>query len=138
MTATPSVAVPLGRSRSRTLCRVGLVLAAVMSVFNVINGAGSLVDPTFGQTDPSLAPQPVWISVTLLAFGLATLVAVPLAWRGSRSALWVVVVTRLLEAWSAIVLPFLPGAPAGMWGVVALLMALGTVVAALVALGLRR
>lgn len=139
MTATPSsTVVPLGRSRSSTLCRVGLVLAAVMSVFNIVNGAGSLVDPTFGQTDPSLPPQPVWMSLGLLGFGLATLAAVLPAWHGSRSALWIVVLSRLVEAWSAIVLPFLPGAPAGMWGVVALLIAVGTGVAALVALGLRR
>ncbi|WP_377643225.1 hypothetical protein [Oryzobacter terrae] len=107
-------------------------------MFNTINGAGSLVDPTFGQTDPSIPPQPVWMSVALLAFGLSTLAFVAPAWRGHRTALWLVVVTRLLEAWSAAILPFLPGAPDGMWGPVVLLMAVGAVVAGLVAVGLRR
>lgn len=132
--ATP----PRPRSRARTVSRVGVVLAAIMAVFNTINGAGSLVDPTFGQTDSSFPPQPVWMSLALLVFGLSTLAFVVPAWRGHRRALWFVVVTRLLEAWSAVILPFLPGAPDGMWGPVALLMVVGGVVAGLVACGLRR
>lgn len=126
------------RSRSRTWSRVGLVLAATMSLFNIVNGAGSLIDPSFGQIDPATPAQPVWMSLVLLSFGLSTLVAVWPAWRGSRRALWVVIVTRLLEAWSALVLPLLPGAPDGLWVPVVGLILLGTTVAGLVALGLRR
>lgn len=78
------------------------------------------------------------MSLLLLAFGLSTLAAVIPAWRGHRRALWVVIATRILESWSALMLPFLPGAPEGMWGFVAALIVVGTVVAALVAQGLRR
>ncbi len=59
-------------------------------------------------------------------------------WRGIRTALWVVVVTRLVEAWSALMLPFLPGAPSGMWPFIVALIVVGTVVAGLVGLALRR
>lgn len=118
--------------------RIGLVLSALMSLANVSNGAMSLVDPTAGQLDPTIAPQPVWISLTLLALGLATLVSVVPAWRGNRTALWVVVVTRLVEAWSALMLPFLPGAPSGMWPFIVTLIVVGTVAAGLVGQALRR
>jgi hypothetical protein len=114
-----------------------LVLAGVMGLFNTINGAGSLIDPTFGQTDPGLSPQPGWISVGLLVFGISTLVALIPAWRGGRTAIWVVVLSRIGEAWSALLLPLLPGAPAGMWGFAVLLVVFGTGVAAMVAQGLR-
>ena len=97
-----------------------------MALANVSNGAMSLVDPTAGQLDPTIAPQPVWISLTLLALGLGTLVAVVPAWRGIRTALWVVVVTRLVEAWSALMLPSLPGAPSGMWPFIVALIAIKT------------
>ena len=123
--------------RRRLAFRTGLVLAAVMGVFNTINGIGSLIDPRFGQVDPSMPAQPMWISLALAVFGVVTLAAVVPAWRGSRAAIWTVVVTRLTEAWSALVLPFLPGAPAGMWGFVLVLVVFGSFVAYLVALGLR-
>jgi hypothetical protein len=109
-----------------------------MSTFNVMNGVGSLVDPSFGQVDPTLAPQPVAISVLLILFGGITLAAIVPAWRGHRGALWTVVVTRLGEAWSALILPFLPGAPDGILFFATLLVVVGTIVAGLVALGLRR
>ena len=136
--STTTVAPSVPRSRRRILSSIGLTVAAVMSVFNTINGAGSLIDPTFGQTDPTLAAQPVWMSLLLLAFGLSTLAAAIPAWRGHRGALWVVIATRILESWSALMLRFLPGAPEGMWGFVVALIVVGTVVAALVAQGLRR
>ena len=117
---------------------MGLVLAAILSTFNVINGVGSLIDPRFGQADPSLAPQPVVISIALVVFGGLTLAAIVPAWRGHRGALWTVVVTRLAEGWSALLLPFLPGAPDGILAFAILLVIGGTLVAGLVALGLRR
>lgn len=137
MSTTAPVAVrPVGRVGRAA--RVGLVLASLMALANVSNGAMSLVDPTAGQLDPTIAPQPVWISLTLLVLGLATLVAVVPAWRGNRTALWVVVVTRLVEAWSALMLPFLPGAPSGLWPFIVALIVVGTMVAGLVGLALRR
>ncbi len=135
-TTAPAAVRPV--SRVGRAPRVGLVLAALMALANVSNGAMSLVDPTAGQLDPTIAPQPVWISLTLLALGLGTLVAVVPAWRGNRTSLWVVVVTRLVEAWSALMLPFLPGAPSGMWPFIVALIVVGTVVAGLVGLALRR
>lgn len=135
-TTAPAAVRPV--SRVGRAPRVGLVLAALMALANVSNGAMSLVDPTAGQLDPTIAPQPVWISLTLLALGLATLVAMVPAWRGNRTSLWVVVVTRLVEAWSALMLPFLPGAPSGMWPFIVALIVVGTVVAGLVGLALRR
>ena len=135
-TTAPAAVRPV--SRVGRAPRVGLVLAALMALANVSNGAMSLVDPTAGQLDPTIAPQPVWISLTLLALGLGTLVAVVPAWRGNRTSLWVVVVTRLVEAWSALMLPFLPGAPSGLWPFIVALIVVGTVVAGLVGLALRR
>ena len=123
---------------ARIASRVGLAIAAIMSTFNVMNGVGTLIDPTFGQLDPTLAPQPVAISVALILFGGITLAAVVPAWRGHRGALWTVVLTRLGEAWSALILPFLPDAPDGILFFAILLVIVGTMVAGLVALGLRR
>ena len=40
------------------ILRIGLAIAGVMAAFNTVNGLGSLIDPSFGQTDPTLAPQP--------------------------------------------------------------------------------
>lgn len=119
----------------RILGATGLVLAAVMSVFNLINGITSLIDPTIGQQEGT-APQPVWISGLLVGFGAVTLLALVPAWRGRRPAVWVVIVSRLLESWSALVLPFLPGVPEGMWPFVIALVIGGTIVAGLVALRL--
>lgn len=122
---------------SRVVFRIGLAIAAVMATFNVTNGIGSLIDPSFGQTDPTLAPQPVWMSVGLILFGVATLAGIVPAWKGSRWAIVVVVGSRFLEAWSAIALPFLPDAPEDIGVFVALLITVGTGVSVMVAQALR-
>ena len=122
---------------SRVVFRIGLAAAGVMAVFNTINGIGTLIDPTFGQIDPTIPTQPVWMSVMLAAFGLTTLAAVFPAWRGSRWAIVIVVASRLLEAWSAVFLPFLPDAPDGILFFVVLLIVVGTGVAFMVAQPLR-
>lgn len=134
-----SASVDLGSltRSSRVVFRIGLAVAGVMAVFNTMNGVGTLIDPTFGQTDPTIAAQPVWMSVMLVAFGLTTLAALVPAWKGMRWAIVVVVASRLLEAWSAIVLPFLPDAPEGIAFFVVLLIALGTGVSLMVAQPLR-
>ena len=138
MASTASPIVSTYQSRwVRVLSTIGLILAGVMSVFNLINGVSSLVDPMAGLAE-GVAPQPTWISVLLIVFGAVTMVALVPAWRGDRRWLWVVVASRLGESWSAIVLPFIPGAPEGMWPFVIALVIAGTVVAGLVALRLRR
>ena len=124
--------------RWRVASRVGLVLAGIMSVFNVINGVGSLLDPRFGQVDSTVAAQPAWMSIALIVFGTATLAAIVPAWRANRTAIWVVVVSRLAEAWSAIVLPFLPDAPDGIVAFAVIIIVVGTAISGLVALGLRQ
>ncbi len=121
----------------RILSTIGLVLAGIMSVFNLTNGITSLINPMAGLQEGA-APQPIWMSVLLIAFGAVTLIALVPAWRGSRPAIWVVIISRLLEAWSAIILPFIPDAPSGMWPFVITLIIGGTLVAGLVALRLRR
>jgi hypothetical protein len=55
-----------------------------------------------------------------------------------RWAIVAVIVSRLLEAWSAIVLPFLPDAPDGIGVFVVVLIVVGTAVSLMVAQGLRR
>ncbi len=115
------------------------MIAAVMSVFNCVNGLGSAIDPRFGQVDRSLPPQPLWVSLMLLGFGLVTLAAVVPAWRGGRQATWVVVLSRLGEAWSSFLLLLVPGLPTrDVWLLIMVLVPLGTAVAAMVALPLRR
>lgn len=122
---------------SRLVFRIGLAAAGVMAMFNAMNGIGTLIDPTFGQTDPTIAAQPVWMSVMLVAFGLTTLAVMVPAWKGLRWAIVVVVASRFLEAWSAVVLPFLPDAPEGIGFFVVLLIVFGTGVALMVAQPLR-
>ena len=134
-TAVPTSSLPRTR---RLMFRVGLVLAGVMGAFNLMNGVGTLIDPAFGQTDPTLAPQPVWISVSLAVFGAVTLVALVPAWRWMRWAIVAVIVSRLLEAWSAIALPFLPDAPDGIGVFVVVLIVVGTAISLMVAQGLPR
>lgn len=129
---------PQPSNRWRVASRVGLVLASIMAVFNTINGIGSLIDPSFGQVDPTVAAQPAWMSIALIVFGTVTLAAIVPAWRTNRTAIWVVVVSRLAEAWSAIVLPFLPGAPDGIAVFAVILIVVGTAISGLVALGLRQ
>lgn len=129
---------PRSMTRSRRIAfRVGLVVAGVMAAFNTTNGIGTLIDPTFGQTDSTTPAQPMWISVMLAGFGLMTLAALIPAWRGLRKAIMVVVASRLLEAWSAVVLPFLPNAPEGIEYFVVVLIVVGTGVAIMVAQPLR-
>ena len=108
-----------------------------MGLFNLINGVGTLSDPTFGQTDPTLAPQPTWVSVSLVAFGAITLAALIPAWRFARWAIIAVVVSRLAEAWGAVLLLFLPDAPDGLIIFVVGLIVVGTAVSVMVAQGLR-
>jgi hypothetical protein len=82
-------------SSPATRVRVGLVLAAVLGVGDVISAFFPTPD---GQVGPPLA-------IVLLGgvLGLATLAAVVVAWRtGRRGALRVIAATRVLSAISAL------------------------------------
>jgi hypothetical protein len=110
-----------------------------MAVANCVNGLGSAIDPRFGQVDPTLPPQPLWVSLMLLSLGAVTLVALVPAWRRRRRGIWMVVLSRLAEAWSAFLLLLVPGLPVrDVWLLIAVLVPVGTIVAAMVASGLRR
>ena len=77
------------------------------------------------------------MSSGLILFGVTTLAAIVPAWKGLRWAIVLVVVSRFLEAWSAVALPFLPDASEGIGLFVVLLIMVGTGVAAMVAQTLR-
>jgi hypothetical protein len=96
MSATTATTV---RRRLPVAVRTGLVLAAVTGLADVVFNATMLSD---GVT-----------SIAGLVIGLLTLVAIPFAWRGSRGALIVVVVTRLLSGLSGLPAFFVDGVPAG-------------------------
>ena len=115
------------------LFRIGLVVGGTMALFNLTNGVGSLIDPTFGQLDPSVPPQPVWMSAMLVVFGAVTLITLVPAWRRGIWAIATFAISRLLEAWSAIVLLFLPGAPEGIATFVVGLILVGTAISLMVA-----
>lgn len=92
-------------SRRRTLGRVGLVLAALLAVGDVLTSIPQYVD------------EPV-IPTVAIVLAVATLVAVPFAWRDAAWARGVVIATRLLSALLAVPAFFFPGVPPG-WVVAA-------------------
>ena len=78
-----------------TRTRVGLVLAAVLALADVVS--------VFFPTPDGAVGPPFEILLLAGALGVATLVAVALAWRtGRRAALWVVAGTRVLSALTAL------------------------------------
>jgi hypothetical protein len=104
----------------------GLVLAGVLA-------AADLATPLVTDGEH----PPIVIALLAAALGLATLVALVPAWRGSRGAGWVVVATRLVSAVTALpafVVPEVPAAAvlAAGAGVAVTLLAAGRIVAALV------
>lgn len=90
--------------KTTTPARVGLVLAALLAIGDVIVGVAQL-DPD--QTIPGS------ISLLIIAAGAATLVAIPFSWRGAGWATGLVIATRLLSALSALPAFVVPGVPAG-------------------------
>lgn len=101
------------------LSRVGIILAALLGIADVVLGATQ-----FGPD----ALFPIELAVGVLVLGIATLVAVPFAWRGAAWATWVIVVTRLVSGLSPIPGFFEAGVP-----VEALVLAVATIVFNLVA-----
>ena len=78
-----------------TRTRVGLVLAALLAVGDVVSAFFPTPDGVVGP------PLPIVVLGGLL--GIATLAAVVVAWRsGRRGALWIVAGTRVLSALAAL------------------------------------
>jgi len=85
------------------LSRIGIALATLLGIADVVLGATQLgPDALF----------PIELAVGVIVLGVATLVAVPFAWRGATWAVWVIVVTRLLSGLSPIPGFFEAGVPA--------------------------
>ena len=72
--------------------KVGLVLAGVLGLLDVINLASINAPFPAGMT-----PPPTWLVVLWGVLGVVTLVAIPFAWRGNRKAVLTVVATRILS-----------------------------------------
>ena len=87
--ASPQITrrLPLWRA---ILFRVGLVLSAIMGLFNLLNGWGNLTSPDDAVISPLLA-------TTLIVIGLPTLLFVSLAWIPVRWALITLISLRSLE-----------------------------------------
>ena len=106
--------------------KAGLVLAAILGVLDIglIAGAGDF--------------PPREVALAAVAFGVVTLVAVWLGWRGSRPALAVVIVARLLSALSAVPAFFVADVPAAAQVAAGAVIVATAVCVALLAGGLRR
>jgi len=111
----------------RSSHRAGLVVLAVLSVFDLL---GPLL------TDGSHPPMSV--ALVGAAIGLASLVLVLPAWRGSRRAAWVLVGLRLLSALSAVPAFFVSDVPAAAVGAAAGIIAFTVLGAVLVVAGTRQ
>jgi hypothetical protein len=87
---------------TRTTVRVGLVLAALLGLVDVIGG--------ISQLGPD-ALLPFAVAATTIVLGLITIVVVPFAWPGAGWASWTVIVTRAVAAMTALPAFFVPGVP---------------------------
>ena len=81
--------------------RIGLVLAALLGVLDIGNAISQWTD---NSADPT-----AWAGA---AFGVATLVLIPFAWRGRGGALIAVAVLRILSGLLGLPAFFIPGVPA--------------------------
>ncbi|HEV7710643.1 MAG TPA: hypothetical protein VGP16_20800 [Asanoa sp.] len=108
------------------LTTTGLVLAGLLGLGDAVSVVGGGVD------GPPLA---VVIAGALL--GVITLVGVVLAWRGSRTGIVTVVVTRLLSALLAVPAFFVDDVPAPAVGLAAVGVVVTLVAVALLAPALR-
>ena len=81
--------------------KAGLIVAGVLAV-------GDLLTPVLSDGEH----PPMSIALIALAIGVVTLVAAVPAWRGSKAAGWVVVVSRLLSMLGAVPAFFVSDVPA--------------------------
>lgn len=107
--------------------RVGIVLAVLLGIADVVSLAGVGATPAPGEEGP---PDVVLIVGAVL--GLVTIAAAVLAWvRHSRGGLRVAAVTRLLSMVLALPAFFVEGVPAPLVALVAALMVVSLASAAL-------
>lgn len=106
--------VATGESRgTATPYRVGLVLAALLGLADIVGG--------ISQLGPD-AILPFAVAVTVTGLGVITLVLLPLAWRGTGWASWTIIAARTLSAITTLPAFFVPVVP-----VVAVITAAATV-----------
>lgn len=93
-----------GESRATgTAYRVGLVLAALLGLADIVGG--------ISQLGPD-ALLPFAVAATVTGLGVATVVLVPFAWRGTGWVSWTIIVLRALSAITTLPAFFVPGVPA--------------------------
>jgi hypothetical protein len=122
--STPSVSTR--RPRVGVL-RTGLILAGLLGVLDI---AGGIMQLGGGDVLPTA------VAVLMIASGVATLVLVPFAWRGSAWAGWTIVGVRILSAMTGLPAFFVPGVPAGAVVAASTGLLLAVMVATLIALGM--
>lgn len=94
------VSVTTPRTTISTLGRIGLVIAGLLALGDIVTGATQL------GADATL---PIEVAITVIVAGVATLVLLPFAWRARRWASIAVVVIRVLSALTAVPAFFVPG-----------------------------
>ena len=100
MTSTsPAPASPTRTTTTST--RIGLALAGLLAVYDLYDAYNQWAED---QANP--------FAYVALATGVATLVLIPFAWRGSSKAAWAVVLLRLFSGLSGLPVFFIPGIPA--------------------------
>jgi hypothetical protein len=107
--------------------RTGLIIAAVLGVADIaaaIAGGGDT--------------PPLPIAIAAVALGLITLVAAGYGWRGRRTAVGTVIVTRVLSALGAVPAFFADDVPAAFVASAAVLVALTAAAVVLLVAPLRR
>ncbi|CAN5335147.1 hypothetical protein BH11ACT3_BH11ACT3_18940 [soil metagenome] len=120
MTSTTSA--PVTTSRKTTIAaRVGLVLAGLLAIGDLFNG--------YSQWSEDAGDAFAYVS---LAFGIATLVLIPFAWRGSSRAGWAVAILRVVSSLIGLPVFFIPGIPAPVIITVAVGIVLAVVSAVLI------
>ncbi|MGI5163511.1 protein kinase domain-containing protein [Spirillospora sp. CA-253888] len=119
-----------GRARRSRALTAGLVLAGLLASFDVVGVAAVVASPDL--SDGPGGRRMLLTGASLVVLAVITLVGVVLAWRGSRPAVWTVLVVRVLRvvvwgAWSLVVVVRTPdlALQAGLTVPVVLLLAWG-------------
>lgn len=116
-----TVTTPTAQSTG-TAVRVGLALAALLGLLDIIGGISQFGSDTL---------LPVAVAATIIGLGLITVVLVPFAWRGASWASWAIIGSRALSALTTLPAFFVTGVP-----VVAVIMATVTIAITVLAIAL--